>query len=149
MSLFRILLCLAALLPACVPVRGEERPALPAPTRADVAYGPHARNVLDFWQADGQGAYDNAGYRLRGHQSVDGEGRYRLETVLPGLYPGRTRHIHVKVAVPNKPTLTTQLYVPGEARNSNDSIFDQALVVSIRDTPDGSLATFDFVLDVS
>ena len=23
----------------------------PAPTQADVKYGPHARNVLDFWQA--------------------------------------------------------------------------------------------------
>ncbi len=26
-----------------------------AATHADVAYGPHARNVLDFWQADGEG----------------------------------------------------------------------------------------------
>src|SRR5205085_9577000 len=24
--------------------------------------------LLDFWQADAAGAYDNAGYRLRGHQ---------------------------------------------------------------------------------
>lgn len=107
---------------------------------------PVAGALLDFWQADGQGDYDNAGYKLRGHQTADGEGRYRLETVLPGLYPGRTRHIHVKVAAPNKPTLTTQLYFPGEARNSSDSIFDQALVVSMQDTATGKLATFDFVL---
>jgi arylformamidase len=26
-----------------------------APTHADVSYGPHARNVLDFWKADGAG----------------------------------------------------------------------------------------------
>ena len=26
----------------------------PAPTHANVAYGPHERNVLDFWQADAQ-----------------------------------------------------------------------------------------------
>jgi arylformamidase len=25
------------------------------PTQAEVAYGPHTRNVLDFWQAEGQG----------------------------------------------------------------------------------------------
>ncbi len=25
------------------------------PTHADVSYGPHARNVLDFWQAEGEG----------------------------------------------------------------------------------------------
>lgn len=29
--------------------------AAPAPTRSDFAYGPHERNVLDFWQAEGDG----------------------------------------------------------------------------------------------
>lgn len=28
---------------------------VPPPTHAEVAYGPHERNVLDFWQADGPG----------------------------------------------------------------------------------------------
>lgn len=28
----------------------------PAPTAANVAYGPHERNVLDFWKAEGEGA---------------------------------------------------------------------------------------------
>lgn len=28
----------------------------PPPTQADVPYGPHERNVLDFWQAEGDGA---------------------------------------------------------------------------------------------
>jgi hypothetical protein len=27
----------------------------PAPTAADAAYGPHERNVLDFWKAEGEG----------------------------------------------------------------------------------------------
>jgi acetyl esterase/lipase len=31
----------------------EETP--PSPTHADLSYGPHARNVLDFWQAKGDG----------------------------------------------------------------------------------------------
>src|SRR5262245_21759022 len=44
--------------------------------------------LLDFWQADDRGEYDNAGYRLRGHQFADEQGRYRLETIVPGLYPG-------------------------------------------------------------
>jgi len=33
---------------------------------------------LDFWQADANGEYDNAGYRLRGHQFTDAQGRYYL-----------------------------------------------------------------------
>src|SRR5438270_4329788 len=33
--------------------------------------------LLDFWQADGNGQYDNNGYRLRGHQFTDSQGTYR------------------------------------------------------------------------
>jgi protocatechuate 3,4-dioxygenase beta subunit len=105
--------------------------------------------LLDFWQADAAGAYDNAGYRLRGHQFTDEAGRYTLETVVPGLYPGRTRHIHVKVQAPNGPVLTTQLYFPGEPRNATDRIFHPALLLAIEDTATGRLGTFDFVLNVS
>ena len=44
---------------------------------------------VDFWQSNGRGQYDNRGYLLRSHQLTDGEGRYRLETVVPGVYPAR------------------------------------------------------------
>lgn len=101
---------------------------------------------LDFWQTDDRGAYDNTGFRMRGHQFTDGAGVYYLETVLPGAYSGRTRHIHVKVRAPNGPTLTTQLYVPGEAQNARDGIFNPALLVSMRDGPDGKIATFNFII---
>jgi protocatechuate 3,4-dioxygenase beta subunit len=110
---------------------------------------PMAHALLDFWQADAQGDYDNRGYRLRGHQFTDGMGRYRLETVVPGLYPGRTRHFHVKVQAPNRPILTTQLYFPGEPYNARDGIFNPALLLTIQDTADGKLATFDFILDLT
>jgi protocatechuate 3,4-dioxygenase beta subunit len=109
---------------------------------------PVPRALLDFWQADAGGRYDNAGYHLRGHQFTDAEGRYRLETILPGLYPGRTRHIHVKAQAPNRPPLTTQLYFPGEAANARDGIFDKALLVALADAADPATARFDFVLDL-
>jgi protocatechuate 3,4-dioxygenase beta subunit len=103
--------------------------------------------LLDFWQADDSGEYDNIGYRLRGHQFADEAGRYSLETIVPGLYPGRTRHFHVKVQAPGQPALTTQLYFPSERRNQSDGIFHPALLMDVQDTPDGSkLARFDFVL---
>jgi protocatechuate 3,4-dioxygenase beta subunit len=109
---------------------------------------PVARALLDFWQADDRGEYDNAGYRLRGHQFTDDQGRFTLETVVPGLYPGRTRHIHVKVQAPNRPVLTTQLYFPGEARNRSDGIFREDLVMAVQDSADGKAASFDFVLNL-
>jgi protocatechuate 3,4-dioxygenase beta subunit len=110
---------------------------------------PIARALLDFWQADDQGHYDNQEYRCRGHQFTDEAGRYRLETIVPGLYPGRTRHIHVKAQAPNRPILTTQLYFPGEPRNARDGIFNPALLMAIHDTADGKAAQFTFIVDLS
>lgn len=104
--------------------------------------------LVDFWQADGNGVYDNAGYRLRGHQFADGAGRYRLETVTPGVYPGRTRHFHVRVQAPNRPVLTTQLYFPGEPENKRDFIFNAKLVIALRNSAGAKAASFDFVLDL-
>jgi protocatechuate 3,4-dioxygenase beta subunit len=104
---------------------------------------------VDFWQADDRGEYDNAGYRLRGHQFTDDAGRYRLETIVPGHYPGRTRHLHVRVQAPNGPVLTTQLYFPDEPANQRDGIFTPELVMKVRDVDAGKLATFDFVLQSS
>lgn len=102
--------------------------------------------LLDFWQCDAQGAYDNSGFRLRGHQFTDAEGRYTLETIVPGLYAGRTRHIHVKVAAPNQPVLTTQLYFPNEPANQRDGIFNPRLVMTVREAADGRVGFFNFVL---
>jgi protocatechuate 3,4-dioxygenase beta subunit len=105
--------------------------------------------LLDFWQADGRGRYDNAGFRLRGHQFTDRHGRYRLETVLPGLYPGRTRHIHVRARAPGGPVLTTQLFFPGVARNETDFLFDSRLLVKPLRGHGRRRVRFDFILTMS
>jgi protocatechuate 3,4-dioxygenase beta subunit len=108
---------------------------------------PVARALLDFWQANASGQYDNSGYTLRGHQFTDANGRYQLTTIVPGLYPGRTEHIHVKVQAPNGPVLTTQLFFPGVQRNQSDSIFDPKLLMTIQDSGDGQVARYDFVVN--
>jgi protocatechuate 3,4-dioxygenase beta subunit len=102
--------------------------------------------VVDFWHADDGGNYDNEGYLFRGHQFTDGDGRYQLETIVPGLYPGRTRHFHVKVQGPESALLTTQLYFPGEPGNASDGIFNEALLMATEETADGVTGVFDFVL---
>jgi protocatechuate 3,4-dioxygenase beta subunit len=107
---------------------------------------PVAGALLDFWQADNDGRYDNAGFRLRGHQYTDRDGRFSVTTVVPGLYPGRTRHVHVKVQAPNQAVLTTQLYFPGEARNARDPLYAAPLLLDLRDAATGKAGTFDFVL---
>jgi protocatechuate 3,4-dioxygenase beta subunit len=113
-----------------------------------LACQPLANVLLDFWQADTNGAYDNVGYNFRGHQYTNAQGAFRLTTIVPGLYPGRTRHIHVKAQAPNRPVLTTQLYFPGEPRNNTDTLFNPALLMNVRTVGSGREATFDFVLNV-
>ena len=108
---------------------------------------PIAGARLDFWQADASGTYDNAGYRLRGNQTTGSDGRYALDTVVPGEYPGRTEHIHVKVQPAGGGTLTTQLYFPGVSRNQQDSIFDPRLLLTVKTSPSGLTAIYDFVLN--
>jgi protocatechuate 3,4-dioxygenase beta subunit len=107
---------------------------------------PVAHALLDFWQANANGQYDNTGYTLRGHQFTDADGHYELTTVIPGLYPGRTEHIHVKVQAPNGPLLTTQLFFPGVFENDTDGIFDPTLLITMQDASDGKMATFNFVV---
>lgn len=106
---------------------------------------PVAGTLVDFWQCDAEGVYDNSGFRLRGHQFADDQGRYQLETIVPGLYPGRTRHIHVRVQPPGGAILTTQLYFPNEPQNATDGIFRPELLMALR-TGEPAVATFDFVV---
>jgi protocatechuate 3,4-dioxygenase beta subunit len=107
---------------------------------------PVADALVDLWHADDGGAYDNRGFRLRGHVFTDAQGRYSFRTIMPGLYPGRTRHYHVKVQAPNGPVLTTQLYFPDEPRNRRDSFFHDELVMKVATADDALRAGFDVVL---
>lgn len=103
--------------------------------------------LMDFWQADVNGAYDNAGYTFRGHQFTNAQGAFSLSTIVPGLYPGRTRHIHVKLQAPGRPVVTTQLYFPGEPRNATDTIYDARLLMNVRQVGSAKEGTYDFVLN--
>ncbi len=112
----------------------------------DAACRPIPGARVDFWQADSEGQYDNQGYTMRGYQLTDAQGRYAVETVVPGLYPGRTRHIHVKITPPGGAMLTTQLYFPGEPANNRDGIFSPQMVMQIQKTANGEVGTFNFVV---
>jgi protocatechuate 3,4-dioxygenase beta subunit len=59
--------------------------------------------VLEIWQADNNGAYihsaspianRDANFQGYGRFQTGSSGEYLFRTVKPGLYPGRTRHIH-------------------------------------------------------
>jgi protocatechuate 3,4-dioxygenase beta subunit len=89
---------------------------------------------LDIWQANAAGRYahpgdDNPAPLDPGFQgsaviTADAEGRYRFRTVKPGLYPGRTQHIHFDV-MGRSQRLITQMYFPGEAGNAKDVLLSR------------------------
>lgn len=108
--------------------------------------GPLPGALIELWHCDETGAYDNAGYRLRGHVFADAEGRWSFDTIVPGLYPGRTRHYHLKAQPRGGRVLTTQLYFPGEPGNARDRIFDDRLLLRLGTAGDRRVARFDLVL---
>lgn len=100
---------------------------------------PIANALMDIWHADAKGEYDlpkyakvytpQQEYRLRRQLLTDADGRYKIETVIPGRYKipkglpdidekyaGRTRpaHIHLLAAAPGYASLITQLYFEGD-----------------------------------
>jgi protocatechuate 3,4-dioxygenase beta subunit len=95
--------------------------------------GDLVRNAtIEIWQADNNGTYIHPGSAGTRDPNFQGFGRfltgstgeYVFRTVRPGLYPGRTRHIHFKVRVAGLPELTSQLYILGESQNATDGVLN-------------------------
>ena len=105
--------------------------------------------LIEVWHADPKGRYDNRGYRFRGHLFADEQGSYLFETLQPGLYPGRTRHLHLRVQASNGPVLTTQLYFPNEVLNARDGLYRPELLMQMKQDGPDLKGRFDFVLDIA
>lgn len=56
--------------------------------------------LLDFWQADVNGRYDNAGFGFRGHQFTTAQGTFTLSTIVPGIH--RTSVDRCRLAAANR-----------------------------------------------
>lgn len=120
--------------------------------------------VLDIWQADHTGSYDNDDsgnqpaddlFLFRTRLMTDENGYYEYQTTLPGRYLDgslyRPAHIHYLVRHPGYKDLITQLYFDGDPYNATDRFIKQSLVVKFKDvTVSGGtfqIGQFDVVLD--
>ena len=117
-------------------------------TVSGLTCGPIKNANVEFWQADARGAYDRAGFRLRGQQVTDATGHYRLETIVPGASGKRAPTVHVRVQPPRRSAFTTQLFFPGAPQNTGDPAFRPELAMTVTERSDGLTATFDIVLDI-
>ena len=75
--------------------------------RSVTACAPLPGARVEWWSANPKGDYDD---EHRATQAADPSGRYRYETHLPGRYPGRPIHLHVRITAPGHRALVTQLY---------------------------------------
>jgi protocatechuate 3,4-dioxygenase beta subunit len=117
--------------------------------------------VIEIWQADAQGIYlhprdprqaqRDTGFQGYGRAVADGAGRYAFRTIRPGVYPGRTPHIHLRAQpAGGGGALTTQVYFPDEPRNETDGLLrrvapESRALLMARVTPvdGGQRAEFD------
>ena len=88
---------------------------------------------LELWQANAHGRYihgadgDASGPldpNFQGYASLraDVEGRYRIKTIKPAPYSGRTAHLHFN-AEGGRAKLTTQMFFEGEPLNERDGLY--------------------------
>jgi protocatechuate 3,4-dioxygenase beta subunit len=115
---------------------------------------PLAGAVVEIWQCDPEGDYDNDSpeMRYRGQMVTDARGGYAFTTLVPGRYPNagtfRPAHIHVKVWVNRVQRLTTQLYFEGDPFNEDDPWIEDDLIMATHDDGAGGLvAEIDLVLN--
>lgn len=106
--------------------------------------------VLDVWQADANGNYDNKGYNLRGKIVTDKAGKYVLDTVYPGRLHTEGRilrpsHIHIMVGIPGQPILTTQIYF--ESLPKDTAVKDSLITKTVVNSNGTRIANFDFVVE--
>jgi len=125
---------------------------------------PLAMSILDVWQADEHGVYDNQDpnnqpkitqMTNRARMVTDELGRYEFESIHPGRYKisptvWRPEHIHFMVSHPGYKTLVTQLYFEGDPHNAADDFIKPSLIMKInKATAHGTTydtVTFDIVL---
>src|SRR5216683_1697549 len=88
---------------------------------------------LELWQANAHGRYIHSGDsdasgpldpNFQGYASLraDAEGRYRIKTVKPAPYSGRTAHLHFNVDARGA-KLTTQMIFEGGRLNERDGLY--------------------------
>ncbi|MBL8792346.1 MAG: hypothetical protein JNM56_00425 [Planctomycetia bacterium] len=125
---------------------------------------PLANAVLDVWQANAKGRYDNDDpknppakdvFLNRTRLLTDETGYYEFESIHPGAYQigpkeWRPSHIHYLVRVPGYKTLVTQLYFKGDPHNATDDFIKESLIIDLREQKGNggnySVGVFDIVL---
>lgn len=88
---------------------------------------PVANAVVDVWHASPEGKYDmnKKNFLFRGKVRTDENGNYKFNTDMPASYPGRPKHLHIKVHTDKGEQVTTQVYFEGDPKNKRDYLYNR------------------------
>lgn len=99
----------------------------------DLGGAPVATAEVEIWQCDANAVYHHpAGgavserdphFQGYGRTQTGADGSFHFRTIKPVPYPGRTPHIHVRIAPRGTRALATQLYLPDDPGNARDFLF--------------------------
>lgn len=138
----------------------EGEPTLVRGRITDLKGNPIANALLDVWQADPKGLYENIDpdqpdMNLRGRFATGQDGRYAFRTIKPAGYPVpadgsvgelltamrrhnmRPAHIHFIVSADRFETVTTEIYAEDDEYLESDTVFGvkDSLVVDFQPLP--------------
>jgi protocatechuate 3,4-dioxygenase beta subunit len=117
--------------------------------------GPLAGALIEVWHADAHGDYDMTApgkprdarvFHLRGVLRARPDGAFAVDTITPGLYGARARHVHFFVHSDGYEPFATQAYFPDDARVATDRIAKRANVMPTRAAERGRAARFTMAL---
>jgi len=108
---------------------------------------PLPNTVIDIWQANARGRYDNDDpknppaanvFTNRARVITDENGAYEYETVHPGAYrigpeTWRPPHIHYWIRATGYRELITQLYFRGDQHQKADAWIKDSLIIDLRE----------------
>lgn len=132
---------------AAISLNGKGVPLLVAGRVLSLGGEPLAHAMVEVWQADGSGKYENQQpddqpeNNLRGRFHTDAQGQFGFTSVMPGGYSlpadgpvgrlmrnlglclQRPAHIHFRISAPGHERLTTQIFDQADPAIGRDAVF--------------------------
>ena len=116
--------------------------------------------LIELWQANDEGCYgivedcntgnpENDYFNLRGKFFSNENGNFTFESILPGYYGTRPRHIHIKVTTPDEEILVSQLYFGNDPYCENDEWCQDAedRIILLEENESGLYGGIDLIIN--
>ena len=123
---------------------------------------PISGSLIEIWHANDEGCYgivedcdtgnpEDDYFNLRGKFFSDENGNYAFESILPGYYASRPRHIHIKITTPSEEILVSQLYFEDDPLCESDPWCQDAdgRIISLEENEFGLYGEINIIMDSS